>query len=59
MQGAEKVDMGANIQLKKNAGIILSAEPIYKYHMFYYYETHEKPPQLIKGVGGPREADGT
>ena len=26
MQGAEKVDMGANFQLKKNAGIILSAE---------------------------------
>ena len=52
MEGAEKVDMGANFQLKKTAGIILSAEGVFiarttdqhlinKYHMFYYYETHE------------------
>ena len=29
VQGAEKVDMGANFQLKKNAGIILSAEGMF------------------------------
>jgi hypothetical protein len=43
VQGAEKVDMGVNFQLKKDAGIILSAEGVFiaittelinKYHMF-------------------------
>jgi hypothetical protein len=29
VQGAEKVDMGANFLLKKNAGIILSAEGVF------------------------------
>jgi hypothetical protein len=29
VQGAEEVDMGANFQLKKNTGIILSAEGMF------------------------------
>ena len=63
VQGAEKVDMGANFQLKKNAGIILSAEGMFIAittwanqqvpHVLILWDSGKRP-QLIKrgGVSG-------
>ena len=60
MQGAEKVDMGANFQLK-TAGIILSAEGVFiaitmwanqqVQHALILWDSGKRP-QLIKGVRG-------